>query len=344
MPETRPHSTPESSYATPPSRVAPAQFRHVLACLDHSPQAPEILSQAAAIAEVMGAELTALRVMETDLHAAPRPADPVDWELTRREEEAELGKLAEDVGVVPEMQPEVMGGTPADCICHKARESGADLIALGVGGRDHWGELSLGGTVRKVAEHVAGSVLIVPDASTHDKPPRAQGGRILVALDTSSQAEAALPIAVRIAQSLDAELVLLHAVPDIRLSGFGPPEAGDETLRDSLCRRNERVAKSYLERIRALLPADRLRARVRLLSGEDPRRAIARAVREEGAGLVILSARGLGAHSDRPIGSTAEYLLAGATVPVLLVRRDDAAARRNRQAAPRRPHLARAPR
>lgn len=344
MPETRSDSTPESSYAKPPERVAPAQFRHVLACLDHSPQAPEILSQAAAIADVMGAELTALRVMETSAQVAPHPADPVDWDLTRREEAAELGKLAEDVGILSEIHPEVMGGTAADCICRKARESGADLIALGVGGRDNWGELSLGSTVRRVAEHVAGSVLVVPDASALERPPRVQGGRILVALDTSSQAEAALPIAVRIAESRGAELVLLHAVPDIRLSGFGPPEAGDASLRDSLCRRNERVAKTYLDRIRALLPADTLRARVRLLSGEDPRRAIARAIREEDAGLIILSARGLGAHSDRNIGSTAEYLLAGATVPVLLIRRDETAARRNRQTAPRRPHLARAPR
>ncbi len=215
MPEMRLHSTSGLSGAKTQMRTEPRLFRHVMACLDHSPQARQVLSEAAAIAEVMGAELTALRVMETTNHAMPQPSDPVDWDLTRREEEAELRRLADDVGAVPDMHTDVVGGTAADCIIRKAREAGVDLTVLGVGGRDRWAEWGIGSTVRQVTEHTAGSVMIVPQALAHEAARQGPTRRVLVPLDSSSQAEAVLPIALRIAQSRGAELVLLHAVPDI---------------------------------------------------------------------------------------------------------------------------------
>lgn len=343
MPELQPHSAPGLLGAKDQTRALPLHFHHVMACLDHTPQARQVLSEAAALADIMGAELTALRVMEAGKHATPRPADPVDWDLGRREEEAELGRLAGEIGTVPDIHTEVMSGTTADCICRKAREAGVDLTVLGVGGRDRWAEWGIGSTVRQVAEHSAGSVMIVPESPTHDVARQGGGKRVLVPLDSSSWAESVLPIALRIAQSRGAELVLLHAVPDVSLTGNSPPDARDEALRDDLRHRNERVARAYLDRIRALLPADAARTRVRLLSGEDPRRALARAVSEEAAGLVVLSARGQGAHPDLPIGSTAEYLISASTVPVLLVRRPEARPRPAAQAAPRRSRMVRAP-
>ncbi|WGT51330.1 universal stress protein [Thioclava nitratireducens] len=343
MPELHPNSARDLLVAMSRPRDSSLHFRHVMACLDHSPQSRRVLAEAAAIAEVMGAELTVLRVMDAGTEAMRRPVDPVDWDLGRREEEAELGRLVGEICSVPDIHTEVMSGASADCICRKAHAAGVDLIVLGVGGRDRWTEWGLGSTVRQVAERAAGSVLIVPESPANDVSRQAPGGRVLVPLDSSTWAEAVLPIALRAAESRSAELVLLHAVPDISLTGNSPPDAHDEALRADLRHRNERVAQAYLDRIRALLPADALRTRVRLISGEDPRRALARAVNEEAASLVVLSARGQGAHPDLPIGSTAEYLISAATVPVLLVRRPEAGSRPSAQAAPWRLPMVRAP-
>lgn len=321
-----------------PSRTEPAlpHFHHVMACLDHSQHAGKVLQEASAIAEILGAELTALRVMEAE-RPGSRPIDPVDWELARRDEEAEIRNLAEEIGVPATMNTVVMGGSAADCICRMVREADVDLTVMGVGARGDWSERGLGSTVRRVAENIASSVMVVPVRASGDAPHPEPTKRIVVPLDSSPQAEAVLPIAALIAQSRAAELILLHAVPDISLTGDGLPETSDKDLCDSLNRRNERAAQSYLDRIRTFLSADAVRVHVRLMSGEDPRHALARAVREEGADLVALSARGLGRHPDLPIGSTAEYLMSGATIPVLLVRLGNEAPPGPAQAAPERP-------
>ena len=340
MPETRINPTPEPTDASSRTASVRPHFSHVLACLDHSPHARKVLAEAAAIADVLGAELTALRVMEA-VRLGSQPIDPVDWDLARREEEAEVRQLAEEIAAPAGMHTAVLDGVAADCICRMVRDAGVDLTVMGVGARGEMAERGLGSTVRRVAEQVAGSVMVVPAGGPGDAPRRGPTRRILVPLDSSPQAEAVLPIAAQIAQGRAAELVLLHAVPDISLTGSGPPEASDRELCDQILRRNERAAQSYLDRIRRFLPADAMRTRVRLLSGEDPRHALARAVSEERADLVVLSARGLGSHPELSLGSTAEYLMSGTTAPVLLVRLAKDASRRSRQAAPQRPRAVR---
>lgn len=343
MPEIR-HTTQSLSASVPVSERSSAPlFAHVLACLSHSAGASEVLREAAEIAQATGAELTALRVVQSWRRGNGHPADPVEWELARREEEARLHQLVEDTAPQTELKTEVIDGSATDCICRKARETDVDLTVLGSGSKRHWAEHGLGSTVRRVAENLESSLLIVPETAVAGARPgphpyRAQP--VLVPLDSSTQGESVLPVAFLLAQSRDAELVLLHAVPDVSLTSNGPPESGDAALRDQLRHRNERAARAYLERVRARLPIDGVRTRIRILTGEEPRHALARAVAEEHAGLVVLSARGLGGHPDLPVGSTAEYLMSGATVPVLLLRPAGAAPHREHHAAPRRPSAA----
>jgi nucleotide-binding universal stress UspA family protein len=141
-----------------------------------------------------------------------------------------------------------------------------------------------------------------------------------VPLDCSSRAESALAIAIRIAEANSAELLLVHAVPDVNLTEVGPLEAEDIELRDQIRRRNEMVAQRYLNRIRSRTPLTGTPARIRLLNSDDPRHALARAILDEGVDLIILSSCGLSGHRDLPIGSTAEFLMTHARTSILLVR------------------------
>ncbi len=308
-----------------------------MVCLDRSPAAIRVLEEAASLADLFGASLTAIRVIPGDRTGSPC-ADPVDWELTRREEIADLQAMAADVHGAAGMQAIVACGSADGCIQEEARRCDADLLVLGSGASataTHWG---LGGTVRHVAETSRGSVLIVPNETRDERPARP---RIIVPVDGSPQSEAALRLASAIAGKRAAELVILHAVPDRSLAGEARLEPDDETLLLKLSQREQRAAKDRLQHMRRLLPADSHRNRIRQLGGEDPRQALMQAISEEHGELVVLSARGLGRDPDLPIGSTAEYLISRAVTPVLLVRNRAEGAHQIADLAPSRPASAR---
>lgn len=306
-----------------------------MACLEGSANAGRILEHAVAIAGMTGARLTAMHVMPVE-GTPDRRVDPVDWDLTMQEEIGRLRQLRDEMGAPDDMRLAVIGGRTAHCICDEARNSGVDLTVLGAGAVGTPASPGLGGTARHVAECFPGSVLIVPSRLQGEKHGQRPARRIVVPLDGSPQSEGALRIAAAIAADRGAELVLLHAVPEIALSTNGPPDPEDEALRDQLRRRSERSAKTRLDRMRRLIPADRIRSRVRLLSGQEPRRALMRAVSEENGEMLVLSARGLGGDPDLRIGSTADYLISHAVTPVLLVRSAEPLSHRSAGTAPRR--------
>jgi nucleotide-binding universal stress UspA family protein len=290
-------------------------FRHILACLDNSPFSHAVLTHAAAIASAVDARLTVMRVLEPSTGAAP--TDPVEWTLRYRDVEAELRDRALRFGG-RHAEVVVMDGPAAERICAWVRENGVDLTVLGAGGDSNWPFAGLGGTARRVAEAANGSVLLVPSTEVGDDPLRYR--RVMTPLDGSSRSECALPIALGIAAAHDAEIVLVHAAPNIDLSETGPLEAEAIALRDRLRHRNERVAEQYLRQVRSRLPRACTPARTRVLPSGDPRHALARAAVEDRSDIIVLSATGLSGHPDLSVGSVAEYLINHVDMPVLLVR------------------------
>jgi nucleotide-binding universal stress UspA family protein len=288
-----------------------------MACVDSSPFARSVLAHAASIAEAMGSRLTVIHVLEPPT-AGQTPPDPIEWELRHREAQAQVERLTEHAGDTLQIESSVVEGPAAERICQWAREHKVDLTVLGARGKSGWSEWGLGGTARQVVESVPGPVMLVPAAENGVDAVRYR--RLMVPLDCSSRAECALPIAIRIAKGHEAEVLLVHAVPDVDLTEVGPLEAEDLDLRDRLRRRNERVAQRYLNLIRARMPLTGASTRIRLLPSGDPRHALARAVSDEGIDIIVLCASGLSGHRDLPIGSTADFLMTHAAKPILLVR------------------------
>ncbi|MGF1629294.1 MAG: universal stress protein [Kiloniellaceae bacterium] len=291
-------------------------FRHVLACVDTSAFSHAALAHASAIASAMDARLTVMRVLEPAA-SNQAPTDPVEWTLRHRDAENEVRHLAAQfddlrTGAV------VIDGLAAERICAWACDQRADLTVLGVGGDSHWQFAGLGSTARRVAEACKGSVLLVPSAGTGDEPLRYR--RVMTPLDGSSRSECALPIAAGIAAAHDAEIVLVHAAPNIELTETGPLEAEALALRDQLRQRNERIAEQYLRGVKSRLPRAQVSMRTRVLANGDPRHALARAVEEDNADIIVLSSTGLSGHSDLSVGSVADYLINHVDKPILLVR------------------------
>lgn len=300
-----------------PAAVSGPAFRHVMACVDSSPFARAVLAHAAAVAEGMGARFTVMRVLEPPA-ARHAPADPVEWALRHQEAVAEVKRLVSAAGRGIRAETLVVEGSTVELICEWAHEHKVDLTVLGACGEHGLCECGLGGTARRVAESVSGSVLLTPTAEVGEGAVRYR--RVMIPLDCSSRAECALPIAAGIAKAHAADLLLVHATPEVALTEVGPLEAEDLELRDRLRKRNARVAQRYLKQIRARHSLNGGATRTRLLSGGDPRHAIARAVSDEDIDVVVLSSSGLSGHPDMSVGSVADYLMSHIATPVLLVR------------------------
>lgn len=292
--------------------------RRIAACVDASGFAEKVIPHALTVAAALGSPVTFLRVLEAKpAHAVP--VDPVEWDIRLREAKNDVGRLVEGRRrEVEHIEAEVIEGTAADQISLWIRNHDVELTALCTHGDSGVTEWGLGSTAQKLIDRVDGSLLLIPSSYTTADPVHYH--RLLVPLDGSSHAESVLPLAIRLARAERAELVLVHVVPIPELTEAGPLESEAIELRERLIQRNERVGQEYLDRIRAHVNGD-LSVRTLLLRGADVRTGLIRAIAEEAPDLILIAAHGRARRWDVPFGSVATYLIAHATVPLLIVRR-----------------------
>jgi nucleotide-binding universal stress UspA family protein len=299
-------------------------YRRILACVDQSRCSRQVIPHGVALASALHAELVLLHVLETD-GPTSAPLDPIEWDLWRREAHRQVAELARERSEdVERIEAEVVEGHAADQICQWAQDHQADLTVLCSHGSGDTGEWDLGSTARRVLDCAPGSVLVVPART--GTVPRVEYRRILLPLDGSSRAESGLPIAVQLAEAHSAELVIAHVVPEAELTEIGPLEPEAIELRRKILRRNERIGREYLERMRALVANRGLATRTLLLDGHDVRRCLCRAIAENQIDLVVLTMHGRGGHVDVTMGGVPAYLLTHAAAPLLIVRQSDAPA------------------
>lgn len=294
--------------------------KQVIACIDQSKHARNVAAHAFAIASALRLPVILLQALEAPPTNDFR-LDPIEWDIRRQESRNALKRLAEEraesVGAV---DAELVEGHSAKEICRWARERSAELIVLGTHGEREAEVCWIGSTARDVLERTEGSVLLVPVLTAAARNPRYR--RILVPLDGSSWSESVLPLAVRLARATGAELILVYVVPVPELIETDPLESQDLELRERLIERNERVARSYLDRVRGHAAGQGLKVRALPLRGDDIRSTLNRFISSEHVDLLVLSARGHGGTrvSDVPYGNVAGYLITHSPVPVLIVR------------------------
>lgn len=290
----------------------------IAACIDASTMARKVIAHAVAVANALHAELTLIRVLE-GRPVGQMPPDPVEWEILRREAQDSLEQIVkEQNGAVERIKARVIEGQAAEQIWLWARDNNVDLTVLCTHGESSPTGWDLGNTARRVIDRAAGSFLLVP-CSVADADV-VHYRRIIVPLDGSPRAESVLPLAVRLAQAHQGEIVLVHVVPVPELTEIGPLEAEALELRKRLTYRNERVAHEYLDRVRGRLTDQGLAARSLVLRDGDVRRRLARSVVDEAPDLVVLSAHGRSGHVDVPHGNIAAYQMVHSATPLLIVR------------------------
>jgi nucleotide-binding universal stress UspA family protein len=139
---------------------------------------------------------------------------------------------------------------------------------------------------------------------------------ILVAVDGSADADAALAHAIDLAQSEHTRLTLMTGVGEIPPTVYLMP--GEET--GHLMENAHALAEATLQQARDRVPNDLL---VTTILTEQPiRTALISRIKEGGHDLVVMGSRGRGAVRAALLGSASHYILHHSPVPVLIVHAD----------------------
>ncbi|MEJ2737243.1 MAG: universal stress protein [Anaerolineae bacterium] len=136
---------------------------------------------------------------------------------------------------------------------------------------------------------------------------------ILVPLDGSKLAEQALPYATTQAEKFGAEIVLLKVLQPLPEPAFSAPSAVRAAEKASA-----QLVRDYLDGVAARLQIQNIPIQVALVEGK-PYVEIIRFAEENRIDLIVISTRGQSGWSRWLLGSVADRVVRGATVPVLLV-------------------------
>lgn len=200
---------------------------------------------------------------------------------------------------------------PARALRHLAEREHADLLVLGSTHRARSGTAALGRRGRQVL-HDASCPVALAVRGFADEPGRPR--RVVVGIDGSIEAEAALAMAVELVDGEESRIVVVAVADDALPTLIMPMGAPVELARwDSVV--EER--RAYAERLAAQAGGDGRRAAEVRVGGPAEELAAAAA----GADLLVIGSRRWGRFSRVVVGSTAETLLRDAPCSLLMVPR-----------------------
>jgi nucleotide-binding universal stress UspA family protein len=293
-------------------------FRTLIVPLDGSELAERALPYAVQLAAASGARLGLIRAV-----LGPLPSG-IDWESQQvaamEEASAYLGRLAAQYASRVEVITATPYGDPAGRILDQVQALNADAIVMATRGRTGLTHLLQGSVAENVLAHSRVPVLLVYARPGDTLPPQFDpiSARILVPLDGSTFAEAAVPVARQIL-GIAGELVLttVASPPDhVERDQNGHVRAYLDQQEEALTREAHEYLHEILLQLRT---ADRdIHAAVDVRVGE-PAAGIVMAAADRNCDLVVMSTHGRTGMSRALMGSVAGEVLRSGHVPVLLI-------------------------
>ncbi len=308
-------------------------YRSLLVPLDGLPFGEHALPLALSLARRSGATLHLVHALMPPAVAMPDmplPADPSIEEYLRRQQQQYLDGLARRLQErgAPKVITTLLDGDVPAVISEHASEIHADLVVLTAHGRSPFGRLWLGSVADYLVRHLPMPLAIVRphEQSVNDdaEPPLRH---LLVALDGTPAAEEALEATVALGSLTGADYTLLRAVKPVLPSPFylDPPTlaAGVQELLNRVQDLHEqlrREAEEYLQAVAARLRGRGLQVRTKVVIEDQPAVAILHEAVPPGTDLVVLTTHGHGGLHRLLLGSVADKVIRGATVPLLVFR------------------------
>jgi nucleotide-binding universal stress UspA family protein len=201
-------------------------------------------------------------------------------------------------------------------------------------GRGPLGRFWLGSVAdRLVRQASIPIVLVQPKDVAPDLVIEPMIRRVLIPLDGSELAEQILEPALALGQAIPAEYTLLRVVKQMTPASYDPANKRVSGLREShmkqlqeLDRQHWTEAQEYLERAAERLRARSLTVQTRVVAHEQPAAAILDDAQQHPVDLIALATHGRGGLKRLLLGSVADKVLRGATIPVLVYRPVDKSA------------------
>lgn len=284
-------------------------FSRILVPLDESTLAEQSLGTAAAIARQSGGSIS---LVLADEHRVA-------------EENIYLRKLSDELsrGAGIPVDSKVEHGRPADVICRRAHDIGADLIVMTSHGRTGLSRLWMGSVADGVVRHASVPVLIVRprEAYLHPSKEARLFHRIMVPLDGSSASCAVLPAAVDLARACGAVLVLVRVVQPMPLYVYeaGLPAYPGVLVDPEQTSLLANAAREELTDLATGLERDGMHIESEVVVAESVATALLDLARARSADLIAMTTNGRGM-SRLIVGAVADKLIRGSELPLLLFR------------------------
>jgi len=307
--------------------AARSTFRSIVVPLDGSRLAEHALPIAGAIARAARARVRLVSVHELP----PSPTDQESVRLyvaiesaTRRSQRDYLRRAAAHLRRAYDIpvSTATRDGPVAEALTAWIDGSGADLVVMTTHGRGALGRAFVGSVADHVVRTVEAPVLLVrseEDAPGPDPSHGWKGREILLPLDGSPLAEAALPPALELARLFGLPVSLLEVVQPLSVATDPPlpfPAFYDEQITGEL----RRQAQDYLDSMTERLRERGIDAHGAATLGWSVAGTLLELARPERTALVVMATHGRGGLKRALTGSVTDKLVRGADVPVLVVR------------------------
>lgn len=296
-------------------------YRKLLVPLDGSAFAEQALPMALGLGARTGAEVCLHTVVEGISALAMEDWEQRGLEWARSYLDEVVDRAVGD-GFAGDLKTSVAVGDATASLEERVREGDIDLVVMASHGHGGLTRLWMGSVADGLVRHVDVPVIVVRAEEGEPVPPvRRSVGTILVPLDGSELAEDALRFATDFGELFGRAYHLTRVVsyPRTLATPYLPhtTEMNEEIFRAAMA-----TAAEYLE-----AHAERMRRRGHRVTTSvsvalQPAQGILDEAKAVGADMIAMSTHGLGGVRRTVLGSTADKVMRGAEIPVLLHRED----------------------
>jgi nucleotide-binding universal stress UspA family protein len=309
-------------------------YRSLLVPLDGSTFGEHALPLALSIARRAGAGLQVVHV-HSPLEATYAPDgvffdEGLDARLKQTEQAYLDGIVKRLAGVasVPVTSALLEGSDIAACLREAANGAGVDLVVMTTHGRGALGRFWLGSVADRLVRDLPMPLLLArPENAAPDFGREAVMKHMLLPLDGSPFAEQMLEPAVALGSVMDADYTLLRVITPVWPGTYDYYGASLGEEAQSFLRQIEKAqeqlhmeAEEYLHRVAGRLRERSLRVQTQVGVADQPAVAILKEANAPAINLVALETHGRRGLSRLFLGSVADKVIRGASLPVLVHR------------------------
>lgn len=307
-------------------------YRSILVPLDGSTFGEHALPLALSIARRASATLRLVHV-HSPLAVAYPEAVSVDEAVEFHLKQHHLAYLK---GVVQRLQdvsavavtPELLEGGIAESIRVTAESTGADLVVMTTHGRGPMGRFWLGSVADQLVRDLPMPLLLVrPHETVPDLRQEAVLKHLLLPLDGSALSEQMIEPAVALGRLMDADYTLLRVIKPPTPLNFGTERVGlgekAQSVLDQIDRLQQQLhqaAAAYLGLVAERLRKQSLRVQIKVAVEHQPAAAILHEAVAPSIDLIALETHGRHGLSRLFLGSVADKVIRGTSLPVLVHR------------------------